>query len=162
MLEDQVDDVLSNVSVLVDGEYISETAEKVIRNSAYWYGHPHGPAQAPKHADRLEYGDTGWELKFGANTFLVEEAIRRCASIIEKVAKSVLETDTPIDESKLRRELEYAVRGAVANYEGVEYAGYYDASDGFMHFGTQAIHVASFVATICDEVETYLLAAEIA
>jgi hypothetical protein len=162
VLEDQADEVLCNLSLMVDGDYMPmEVADRVIRNSAYWYGHPQGPARAPKHAERLTQGDTGWELVFGANTFLVETAVRRCVRTIEKAAEAVKKTDKPINENALARDLAYAVQGAVANYQGLEYSGFYDASDGFMHFGTQAIHVPSFVATICDEAQSYLLASEI-
>ena len=151
--------VIDNLNHITDGdaEYMSRAAEKAIQVSAYWYGHPHGPARAPKHAERLEYGKTGLEIEFGANTFLVEQAIRRCAAAIEKAAESVIATGDPIDEAELRRQLGFAVCGAVANFDGVEYSGYYDASDGFMHFGTQAVHVASFVESIWGDSEADLL-----
>jgi hypothetical protein len=156
----EVEDVIVNLDTITDGdsEYMAELAEKAIKNSAYWFDHPSGgPARAPKHADRLEYGDTGLEIEFGANTFLVEEAIRRCVAALKVAAERALEAEEPADESELRARLRLAIRGAVSNYQGEEYAGYYNATDGFMHFGAQAIHVESFLGTIWDGTEAYLL-----
>jgi hypothetical protein len=155
-----IEAVIENLDVIADGDgdYMRELAEKAIKNSAYWYNHPSGgPARAPRHADRMDYGNTGLEIEFGANSFLVEEAIRRCLAALRAAAERALETEEPADETELRARLRLAIRGAVSNYQGEQYAGYYNASDGFMHFGAQAIHVESFLGTIWDDTEAYLL-----
>ena len=157
-IQDGAEEVLVNVALIGDSVTFLEVAVEAIRNSAYWYGHPHGPARAPRHADRIVDGRHGWEIEFGANTFLVGLAISRCMARIEEAANVAAEIGSPVNERDLRGCLELDVRGAVANFDGNEYLGLYDAGDGFMHFGTQAIHVASFVATVCDRAQIYLIA----
>ncbi len=49
-----------------------------------------------------------------------------------------------VDCSSLRYDMALQVRGAVANFNGDEYPGCYDAPGGFMHFGTQAVNVHAF------------------
>jgi hypothetical protein len=110
---------------------------------------------APLADEKQREAHHGWEIEFGANIFLVELAIRRCVAQIENAASQASETGAPVNEAQLRKALALAVRSSVANYNGHEYLGYYDASDGFMRFGTQAIHVASFVSTVCEIAEVY-------
>lgn len=122
-----VEAVVENLDLITDGDgdYMRELAEKAVQNSAYWYNHPSGgPARAPKHADRMDYGNTGLEIEFGANSFLVEEAIRRCVATLRAAAEQVLDSEEPADEAGLRARLRLAVRGAVSNYRGEEYACY--------------------------------------
>lgn len=47
-IQEDADEVLGNVAIIGDDVTILEVAEEVVRNSAYWYHHPHGPARAPK------------------------------------------------------------------------------------------------------------------
>lgn len=133
-------------------------AQRLIRDSAWWHGHPHGPARAPKHYDRVVYGAHGWEIDFGANFFLVEKAIRRCAAVIEEACAEVLRTGNTVDASTYRYKMSLAVRGAVANFQGNEYESYYDTTDGFMLFGTQAIRVDDFVNSMCELSDFRLIA----
>ena len=123
--------------------------QRLVSDSAWWYGHPKGPARAPKHFERVTTGAHGWELEFGANYFLVEAAIRRCTVLISDAIRAVLENGVKVDCVKLREDMRWQVRGAVANFNGEEYGSYYDISKGFMHFGTQAINVNDFVETLC-------------
>lgn len=120
-------------------------AQRLVSESAWWYGHPQGPARAPKHYERIRPGPHGWELEFGANCFLVEKAIARCKDRIVQAIGTALASGSRVDGTALRKDMALAVRASVANYNGEEYSGFYDASDGFMHFGTQAISVNAFV-----------------
>lgn len=90
------------------------------------------------------------------NALLIENAIRRCVTVIEA---ALLEADEfyDLDESEVAEKIALALRGSVANYAGVEYAGYYDANDGYMHFGVQAIHVDSFVSEVWDVLDLDLV-----
>lgn len=130
-------------------------AQRLISDSAWWYGHPHGPARAPKHHERVTSGTYGWKIEFGANYFLVEVAIRRCLTLIGEAADLAEKSGGKVDESDLRERLVMQVRGSVANFNGNEYDGFYDTVKGFMLFGTQAINVNDFVGTICDLTEIH-------
>lgn len=131
-----------------DGRMPIGVAQRIIKDSAWWYGHPQGPTRAPKHYERVTRGRHGWEIEFGANTFLVESAIWGCIVALDEAIKAALSTGSKVDESGLREKMSLAVTGAVANYNGDEYLSYYETFKGFMHFGTQAINVNDFVSTI--------------
>ncbi len=131
-----------------DGRISAGAAQRLISDAAWWYGHPHGPTRAPDHYKRVTFGRHGWEIEFGANSFLVGHAISRCITAVERAVNQVLTTGSKVQESRLREEMTLAVRGAVANFDGNEYQTYYDVHKGFMHFGTQAINVDDFVRTI--------------
>src|SRR5688500_185799 len=92
--------------------------QRLIADSAYWYRHPHGPAKAPKHAERITVGDHGWEVPFGANAFLVEQAIRRCTDQVRVALAGISRTDEKWPSAALRERLGTSIRGAVSNYRG--------------------------------------------
>ena len=133
-------------------------AQRLISDSAWWYGHPRGPVHAPKHYENVTAGHHGWELAFGANAFLVEKAIRRCIKLIGESVALAEKNAVRVDGKDLRQRLALQVRGSVANFEGNEYDGLYNTSDGFMHFGTQAINVNDFVDTIWKLAEIHRIA----
>ena len=141
--------------LVVNGRVPLGVAQRVISNSAWWYGHPKGPVRAPKHYERISNGIHGLELEFGANYFLVETAIRRVFNIINDLVNTVESTGKKGSNSFLRLHMIATIEGAVANFNGDEYDGFYDSIDGFMIFGTQAISVNDFVNTICDFTEVY-------
>jgi hypothetical protein len=89
----------------------------------------------------------GWAVDFGANTFLVGKAIERCREALDdffvEASKGRL---LPLQE--VREALKRRVSGAVANYQGDEYAGYYPLTDGQLVFGAQAIDVDDFVRAL--------------
>lgn len=153
-------------------------AQRLIKASAWWHGHPQSPTRAPKHAERVVKGPHGWELSFGGNYFLVERAIILSKrAIIEALGQGIASNST-IDGKALRGSLLTCVRESVANYNHEVY-GYYqggaspedrrprplptlgeaglhggairpsdDACKGFMHFGVHAIKVDDFVEAI--------------
>jgi hypothetical protein len=120
-------------------------AQRLIKDSAYWYGHQNGPARAPKHYERVTAGPYGWEITFGANSFLVEQAIRRFTDSARAAVESFALTGKTIPDKELRKQLALITRGAVSNYQGEVYLTYWPVTDGHMMFGTQSIHVADFV-----------------
>lgn len=131
-----------------DGKMPIGVCQRLISDTAWWHGHPQGPARAPNHYKRVTSGVHGWEIEFGANLFLVEKAIRRCISIITEHAFLAERTRAKVDAIELRYSMSLQVRSAVAKYNGAEYKEYYDTVNGFMLFGTQAINVNDFVATM--------------
>ena len=120
-------------------------AQRLIKDSAYWYGHSNGPIKAPKHFERIVSGPYGWEVPFGANSFLVEKAIRRSNKKARTVLDSVSLTNQKWPSSILREELVNSVRGAVSNHCGEEYPTLWPITKGHMRFGTQSIHVDDFI-----------------
>jgi hypothetical protein len=123
------------------GEIELSLAQEFIRKSAYWDHPKAGLVSAPKHANRIRGHEKDWRIEFGANTFLVGHAIWRCQQSLLKFfdhieSRKIISFDDQIRE--LRQELENNVLGAVANYGGDEYQGYYSAVNGdYMIFGTQ-------------------------
>lgn len=128
-----------------DGIMPLELVQRLIADSAYWYGHAHGPAKAPKHAERITIGDHGWEVPFGANSFLVEQAIRRCTNQVRDVLAEVFNIDAKRPSAALRERLGTSIRGAVSNYRGERHPALWPVTNGHMLFGTQSIYVRDFV-----------------
>jgi len=122
-------------------------AQFFIEHSAYWDHPSAGMVNAPKHADRIAYGDYGYELQFGGNYFLVELAIRRCESTVSGLL-DMFEIGNEYTYEELVRKLRLNIRGAVANNDGNEYAGYYPVDGDYMMFGTQSIDLAYFVGSV--------------
>lgn len=148
--------VRSKMARLVKDDRMSiGVAQRFISESAWWHGHPHGPTRASKHYERVTHSNGGWQIEFGANTFSVEQAIKGCFLALLDAVESAESSGAKVDEVPLRERMSLAVRGAVANYNGDEYLGYYDTYKGFMLFGTQAINVNDFVHTFWSLTEAH-------
>jgi PLD-like domain len=130
--------------LLLGGKVPEDVARRFLENSTWWHSHSSGtPVRAPRHANRM-YGYGGdWKIDFGANTFLVGRAIERCARTIERFLADS-EAGTPWSHKYLFEQLKLNVRGAVAGYNGGEYAGYYPVSSNDMMFGVTSIDVEDF------------------
>jgi len=122
-----------------------ELAQGFLRASCWWLTHSSGnPVRAPGHADRLFLDKHhGWAIEFGANTFLVGKAIERCAMRFKEFLDAI---GDQVSTDKLRKNLRSAIAGAVANYDGNEYDGYYPITDDQLTFGAQAIDLNDAVA----------------
>jgi hypothetical protein len=131
-------------------------AERLIRDTAWWLGHPKGPVQAPEHYKRVTPGPNGLQISFGANNFLVEKAILRCKKRILEELDHALASHTWICERLLRELMIYEVCGSVSNYNNEEF-DIYTPQDGFMVFGTQGINVTDFIDLICNFSDLHLV-----
>lgn len=117
-----------------------DVAQRFIRETAWWIGHPSGGVRAPKLADRIYQSHHGWAIDFGANTFLVGKAIERCRDKLNDYFE-VASTGQLPTKSEVRMALQRQVSGAVANIDGYEYSGYYPIENRDLVFGTQSIDV---------------------
>ena len=114
-----------------DEDIPKELASEFIEKSTWWLDHPSGgDVRSPRHSSNVKLSDRhGWVVDFGANTFLVGIALRRCRAIlIEKF--TLAESGRFLDAEQLREKLAVAISGAVANKAGNEYAGYYPITNG--------------------------------
>lgn len=128
----------------------------LVAESAYWYGHPQGPARAPKHSDRLQIGPYGHELEFGANKFLVERALDSCLQYIDRCLDWMEKSGRKAAWDAARPDLALRVADSVSNHCDELFGGLYPRdSRGYMHFGTQAIHVDGFVACLYERLELH-------
>ncbi|SDX45051.1 hypothetical protein [Thiocapsa roseopersicina] len=127
---------------LVHSEAVTqELAQNFIRKSAWWHTHSSGqPVRAPGHASRVYKSHHGWAVDFGANTFLVAKAIARCGKELNVIIDRAVRGEA-IDLPAIRQKLMLHIRGAVANNNGNEYAGYYPVSGTDMLLGAQSIDV---------------------
>ncbi|WP_431023941.1 phospholipase D-like domain-containing protein [Halomonas sp. H5] len=129
----------SNISI--------DVARYFARNSAWWLRHPSGrPVRAPGYEDKI-YGESpDWRIGFGANEFMIGIAISRCLATLDEAVNNI-SAGRKINREDVERGFFYDITGAVANYEGVEYEGYYSAIAGGrdMVFGTQSIDIKDFI-----------------
>lgn len=124
-------------------------AQKFIQNSAYWHEHPSGhPVHAPRHFKRVQNGNTGWEIKFGANTFCVGMAIKECINLVRKELEK--SQHTHLNYTILRYSMQMIISSSVANHNEELFYEYSVDDDGYMLFGTQAINADAFIDTILD------------
>jgi hypothetical protein len=127
-----------------------ELAIGIIRASAWWDTHPSGPVKAPGHANNIYKSSLGWAVDFGANTFLVGLALERSIKLINRYLDEFSEGKLPKFD-KLSEDLNFEIRGSVANYNGYEYKGYYPVNDGCMIFGGHSIMLNSATKYIIDQ-----------
>lgn len=120
-----------------------------ISESAYWYDHPSGPVRAPNHSERLEDGPSGYEIHFGSNIFLAEQAVKFAIDDIKEAVHTANKTNEVINRQKLLRDLRISITLCVAPFGKREGHGCYPIwGTGFMHFGAQAISVQDFLLSI--------------
>ena len=125
-------------------------AKFIIEECAYW-NHPNaGWVKAKKHAERIEIGGFGYEIRFGANYFLVGLAISRCVDTLSALIDSWEKNNDKYSMQLLTEKLNLHIRGAIANNDGCEYKGYYPIHGNRIIFGTQAIDVKTFVGIIIE------------
>lgn len=146
--EDQINECHAKLATLCIFGYVKfPISHFFIENSAYW-NHPRaGWVRAPKHANRMVAGPYGQQVRFGGNYFLVELAIKRCASTVGDLLRR-FENGNEYPYEDLVRKLYLDVRGSVANNDGNEYQGYYPISGNDLVFGTQSIDVKDFVGIV--------------
>ncbi len=123
-------------------------AAGLVANAAWWLTHNSGfPVRARGHASRLQELRHGWEVTFGANKFLVGEALSDCRSKLNSFMDSAA-TGRLLKLSEVRRALHSPFTWAVANYAGDMYEGEYPATDGRMIFGATAIDLDDAVGFV--------------
>lgn len=128
-------------------------AERLVKDSAYWYGHPKGKVRAPKHADNVVLGPIGWEVEFGANKFLIGMAIEQSKKCVLRHIEDSVSKDVSVNRLILTDELNRIVRGAVSNYQDEVYMTLWGVSDGHMRFGTQSICLKDFTSSFIEMFE---------
>ena len=131
-----------------------ELAQDFIRKSCWWLTHSSGsPIRAPGYADRM-YLDKrhGWAVVFGANTFLVGKALERSSRKLKQFLDAAVSGAEPPTED-LKRDLRYAIAGAVANRDGNEYEGHYPINGNELTFGAHAIDLDNAVSYLIAKVD---------
>lgn len=129
----------------LDGKVPRRVAEDVVAGSAWWESHPSGPVQAPNHASRITGTESTWRIEFGANSFLISDAVRRCCNYIRKWATAQNAQVTANSWVDLHKELSAIIRMSVSNYRGDDYFSYGEDTPGKMIFGAQAIYIDDFI-----------------
>lgn len=127
-------------------------AQFFIEKCAMW-DHPTGRwVHAPKHARRIANGRYGWEVEFGANSFLVGRAIERSTNFIRDIINKI-ELGEVVYSNEISSRLNLIISGSVSNYEGEIFDGYYAIERGLLRFGNQGIDVNEFKSYIMGTTE---------
>jgi Bacterial RNA polymerase, alpha chain C terminal domain len=118
-----------------------ELAKCFIRESALWLTHSsYRPVRAPRHAERLYMSQHGWAVDFGANSFLVGNAIERCRMVLDRYRDEAAAGEVVL-RSDVEAKLKMVISGAVANSNGEEYRGHYPITNNRLKFGAAAIDI---------------------
>lgn len=150
--EDGATQVLAKLErMFASGKVKNFLCQRLIAVSAYWYEHPHGPAKAPRHGDRVV---NGW-IDFGANSLNVAGVVR----CMVKEARTIIEKGQKAPAAILARELEHCLSGNVMGGNG-NYYHHYPHHDGYLHFGAQAIHAREFTEEFTRLAELALITTE--
>ena len=116
-------------------------AQDFIKATAWWHTHSSGsPVRAPRHARRVYHSVHGWSIDFGANSFLIEKAIRRCCNEVNDFL-TAMKKGKKTDINDLKNKIKLHIRGAVSNYDNNEYEVYYPIDGEDMMFGAQSIDI---------------------
>ena len=92
-------------------------AQDLIEASTFWVGHPQGIIHPePGWSEHIVKGPHGWEVRFGANYFLVERAILLCKRTIIEEVDYAQYSSQPIDRRLLYRRLITCVRKSVDDW----------------------------------------------
>lgn len=138
----------SDLNKLCDvyGKVPYEVAHTLIRESAIWLTHRHGPCRAPRHANRITESFGQWYLQLGANRFDISRAVVLCKSTLEifcKANKDVSSTDI----RTLKEDLRSNLRSSVVNQIGARYDRY--SLDGsMMRFGATGLDTECMLRAI--------------
>jgi hypothetical protein len=147
---DSIKAVQRNLARLqTDGDARREMAIDLIRKSAWWDTHVHGPVRSPNDCEHLRIGRYGLEV-YSGNRFLVERAIRECASFIGEIMDALAASEAPsrrLAGRVFRALLQERVHGCVANIYYELYPSYREKD--LMRFGGHSINVKEFVDEWC-------------
>jgi len=148
----QIEQCRQKTKILENNGVNLSIAQFFIKKCAMW-DHPTGKwVSAPKHVKRIVNGRYGWEIEFGANTFLVARAIEKSTHFVRRLIDQV-ERGEVIRNSKISSQLDLIISGSVSNYEGEIFEGYYSIESGLLRFGTQGINVEAFKSYIIGTTE---------
>lgn len=148
----QIEQCRQKTKILENNGVSLTIAQFFIETCAMW-DHPTGRwVSAPKHAKRIVNGRYGWEIEFGANTFLVARAIERSTNLVRGLIDRA-ERGEVIRNSDISTQLNLIISGSVSNYEGEVFEGYYSMERGILRFGTQGINVETFKSYIIGTTE---------
>ena len=105
-------------------------AQDLIRSSTFWVDHRQGIIHPePGWADRLDMGRHGWEVRFGANKFLVQRAILLSREAMLDELDRSMKLSEALDNTLLFRRLITSVRTSVANYSDTIFEYYTGGAD---------------------------------
>lgn len=131
-----------------------ELARELIHASAWW-DHPSGRyVRAPRQADNVCNLQSGWLVAFGANSFLVGRAIKRCTLVLDEI-KSRIQRQEDFSGEEVIKMLERPISISVCNSSGSEYE--YPPFIGKLRFGSQAIDVRDAAIYLMKTVGVYEL-----
>jgi len=113
-----------------------ESAKGFIRKCVYWINHSSGgDVLCPRFSEKVYQGSSGYEIEFGANKLLITVLFKRVIDELNSVfsGKTCELSDDWID---------LIIRGAVANYKGIEYPTYYPVTDTwYLKFGNHGVDI---------------------
>lgn len=139
------DDLTLRLSRLFDneGHVRKPVAATLVAASVWWLTHATGPVRAPAFREKLTLRDGEWCIRFGANTFHVGDAVRRCRGVLIRWMAEGNGDRTPAQWQLLRESLANQVRGSVSNHKGDRYFLY--GSSTRLPFGAHAVELGDFL-----------------
>ncbi len=137
----------------------------VLSECIWWTTHSSGNAVRARGMTRqLEPTDSGYAIKLGRNSFRIERAIRKCASVfVDRALRTPYQTLPACStERPIIFDLQSAITSSVGNSRGSrDYVDNYPVIDGMLNFGAHAISVGDFLDSLILAVKERSLATQV-
>ena len=136
---ESIDDVLSNHHFY---------CVFLLKRTVYWFQSGRNLwVNTPKFAERLEFGAYGYQLKMGANIFLVEKFLFNSLSKIQEIVEAAnLGVDYKFDTVEYLIEME--LKKCVMHEDGMTYRDY-PVKSGYLMFGVHGVSVRDSFTSMC-------------
>ena len=147
---------------LSKAEYINESLEKIdnassnsclycvfiLKHTVYWFQSGRNLwVNAPKFAARMDLGAYGYQLKMGANIFLVEKFFLNSLNEIKEIVKAA-NLGIEYKFGTVKYLIEEELKKCVMHEDGMTYREY-PVKSGYLMFGVHGISVNDSFTSMC-------------
>lgn len=121
---------------------------RLIESSVYWFQRPRNSyVRVPKFAEHMDLGVYGYQLKMGANIFLVEKFLLNALNKIQEILEAK-KLDVEYESNTVKYLIQEELKKCVMHENGMIYIEY-PVKDGYLMFGVHGISVDESFIHMC-------------
>lgn len=155
---------------LAKEEYIREAVERIddvssnahlycfflLKQSVYWFQSGRSLwVSTPKFAEHMDFGAYGYQLKMGANIFLVEKFLLGSLNEIQEIVEAT-KSGVEYEFNTVKYLIEKELKKCVMHEDGMTYLDY-PVKSGHLMFGVHGISVDKSFTSMCGITGLYKL-----